>query len=596
MSTRSTFILALLALGMLVYFITVDRDLSGTSQRERDRDKLFVLEPESIRRLELVNVSGSYVFSKADSGAWSIESPVSFPADPNALSTLLSELEFSRRSATLENKEIDDLEQSQVRFGLSPARIQLNVRSEKKNYQLVIGNETSRAGFFYALITVGQKSEIAIIPQRLETLLSAPLDDWRSRKVFDFLTEDITGLNLRKNGSEFEVLREEKGVWKFSKPLMTGADEKEVLSFISSLAAMQSSGFVSDNAEDVGAYGLTTPTLSLEIRSGEKTEVLRVGSVVQDDPSSHYAQLASRPTVFKVNASYHQLIGALMEKLRDRRLVILSDQSQLESFKIEKAGLSLSAKAEAGGGEWRLDQEKQRFLDKDQVESFLKKLQELRAISFETVTEEAKKKTASSKTLLKITLRIKNTKNEPEEKVLSFSPFKKGELVVETPFRNAPVTVAESALPALPAAAWEWLGKKLDLSAAGDLSSIQWEQGGTKTSLEKDQEGKWPEHLSGKKVNMEVLDRQLELLAHLEVGAWSLPQDKGFGTPFLRLTLGHAQGRSVVEFGKELEDGSRLCRLPEEGLAFTVSKPDFLLLSMTPSLASDESVPAEKNP
>jgi hypothetical protein len=511
-----------------------------------------------------------------------IETPVAFPAENNIIGSLISELESAPRIATLQGKEMGDQEKALATFGLKPAKIKLKLREGDKTYQLILGNETARAGFVYALINDGEKEEVAIIEKNLETLLAKGLNDWRDRKIFNFLTVDVSSLNLRKDEAETELVKEGE-FWKISKPLMTSADENEVASFLANLSSARASGFVADNAADIGAYGLSSPALVLDVSQGEKKDIIRVGSELPEEKGFYYAQMAGRPTVFKINQGLYQQIAGMTEKLRDRRLFVLRTTETIQKLKIEKGDLILDLSAKAGGvQEWELLNSGGRLADPEKVQAFVESLKLARAESFQPVSDDLKKKAGLVKPAWKVTFDIKDGKGEVLQKVLQFSLPKKGEIFVETAFRTGIVSIQEGKAPLLPQAAYEWFGKFLNPPFEGSPDFLKWDKGSQISQLNKTKEGDWPKEMEGKAIERTILDRQLQVLAGIRLREWTPVTDKTFGIPYLRLTYGQGESKRVLEFGKEIETGLRQARIQGEPLAFIMSNEDYLLLNIIP--------------
>jgi hypothetical protein len=582
MKPQTTLFLAVIALALALYFWMTGMDSPGTNEMKRRSEKVLVLEPSSVDRLELINVEGSYIFTKNSLGKWMIEAPVAYAAENTAVSSLLSELEFARRKATLEEKELRDHKKALSDFGLEPARIQLKIRQKDKTYQLTLGNETARSGLIYALISDGKKEEMTVIEKTLETLLSKGLNEWRSRKIMEFLTADVTALNLRKAEAETEVVKE-GGLWKINKPLMTAADENEVASFLANLSAAQASGFVSDNAADIGVYGLTSPTLTLEVSQGDKKETIRVGSELVEEKGFYYAQMAGRPTVLKINQNLFQSLAGMMDQLRDKRILVLPPTDTIQKMKIEKGGLILDFQAASTvGSEWEFIQPENHPLDGEKVKTFLESLKSARASAFQPVSEDLKKKLGLTKPVLTVSLTIRDDKGQSQERILQFSAPKKGEFFVETSFRTTILTLPESAFPILPALISDWYGKILKPPFIGEPDYLKWDFGGRLVELRKDAQGNWPSELEGKPLERGILDKQLEVLSGIPLGEWTPVTDKSFGLPYLRLTYGQGKNLRTLEFGKELEKNARQARILTEDIAFSMNNQGYLLFQVLP--------------
>ncbi|NJK92173.1 MAG: DUF4340 domain-containing protein [Blastochloris sp.] len=584
MSTRTTLFLALLTLGLVLYLVLTGWESPGTVEKERQAEKLMVIEAEKVVRLELVTEEGSAVLNKNAEGGWQMESPLPYPADEAEVGSLLSELEFARRVNTLNMKEMADADQALEQFGLKKGRFKITVRGEKKNYILTLGNETARPGLIYALLEDGKRQDVLVIDKALETLLDKPLNAWRTRSLFSFQTADVTAIQLRKDGAEAEIVKEGM-LWKVLKPITTMADENEVASYLANLAGATLTEFVSDNAADVASYGLSSPALALDLRMGEKTEGIRLGSAVAGEPGQFYAQLTSRAPVFKISGELVEALNQTMEKLRDRRLVVLPQGHELESLSIEKDGFKLGVLRNTGFTDilkWVLDREDRRLADSQKVEAVLTALKAARATSFLPLTEEQIKKSGLVKPAMKVVLGLKNEQGQTEMKTLLFSQSKKGELTVQSDFRANLVMIPETSLPVMPRAEHEWFGRYIKLANPDAVTTLQWETGNQVSTLSKDATGAWPKQWNGKDIDRDILNQQLNLLAQLPARNWTPLVEKSESPVFMRLRVKSGDKTQMLEVGREVENQGRLARWNGEPYFFEMRNQDHLFLALLP--------------
>ncbi len=582
MTTRTTFFLAMVSLGLLIYLVVIGFKGTGTRDKNLDQDRLFPIVTEAIDRLEILNTDGNYTFSKSLDGVWAMESPAKFPADQNSVATLIAELEHSRRLATLDRKQLPDWDQALETFGLSPMKKQLRIRQNNEFYQLTFGKPTSREKSVYVLINSGKTQEIIIVDKQLEAKLDQGLDNWRSRKIFEFLPEDVRSLTLRKGGAETELLKDKLSlIWTMTKPLVIAADESEVSTLLANLSSAQVQGFVADNALDIAAYGLSSPTLALDIKFGEKTETLRIGGELSDQKGTYYAQLESRPNVFKINTKLYQTISGIFEKVRDKRILTLSSKEEVTQVKIEKEELMLTLRQQSKApSEWVIDLPEERMADVEKIQTLIESLKKVRANSFLPDDEAEKKKQGLNKPALKITLLIKDEKGVSHEKVLLFSSPKKGVVSILTPYSTNILTLPEEQIPIISILPHEWFGKLIKIYDPKVTRSITWEKANQTFSLSKDKD--WPQTVGTQKVDQAIFQRQLELLASIPLKDWSLQSEKSFGPRYLRLTILNGEKPIVLEIGKELGDGLRLARFQGESIAFSMIHEDCLLLELIP--------------
>ena len=85
-------------------------------------------------------------------------------------------------------------------------------------------------------------------------------------KILTLKQEDISKIQIKKKGGgELDLAKGDAGKWQITAPKPLGADQEAVSSLLSSLSSLNSDRLVEDKAADLGQYGLTQPSLELDV-------------------------------------------------------------------------------------------------------------------------------------------------------------------------------------------------------------------------------------------------------------------------------------------------------------------------------------------
>ncbi|MEM6820409.1 MAG: DUF4340 domain-containing protein [Verrucomicrobiota bacterium] len=582
MKNQTLIILCGVFLAMLAYLAFFGLEDPGTEESKEQAKKVMVFERESVDRLELVNPQESLLIAKSGETDWQIEKPVSYPADRSKVDSLLTELEFSERKVTIDTKKFADLQQAVKRMGLAEPRLELKLRSAKHAYVLAIGNETQRKGNFYAKLTRASRTEFIVIESALENSLAGKLDDWRSKKIFSFLTSDVTAINLTGKASDVEATKEGED-WLIKRPISGKTEPGQMNSFLSNLVSSRIQSFEGEDASDLAEYGLSDPHAVLEVNTNIGKEVLSIGNVTDENEDFRFARLAERKTVFTVPTSFVESVAGLLTKIREKRLLPLATSS-ITKVEIDSEDWNGVLDRSPDNQElWYFDQNNKEAADIRKVEDFLNALQNSRGDAFFERSDKNRKAFALDKPQYRIRLITQNEDSESKGMQLLISKAKSGKFYVESEFIDVIMEIPETAVPKTPRTSAEWYARKLSLPPVELWSSLRWQRKGIiDITLNKTAGGKWPDAWEGRKVDQSFLNRQTSLLSNLTIlDRVKVPRETATN-PTLKLTLASADETTELSFFPWADESKILLQRNGDAIEYLIRETDFKILELFP--------------
>ncbi|SDU07740.1 protein of unknown function [Verrucomicrobium sp. GAS474] len=345
---RSTLFL-LLAVAGLALFFWLTRDAKGTGEQERAKGKIFDFHGDDVTSLKLKGTDVAVSLEKKD-GTWRIVEPVSSEAEREAVLSILGELEFLQPRRTITANQIPDGEKSLAEWGLAPGngRVDFAGSSNGRAFSgtLLIGRKAAIDGLCYAK---GTGPDAYLIATASRDALFKKLDDIRSHAVIHAPAAEVDQCGLRQKTppqsdapSEFQISRAkgagEAAEWRVEKPLSAPASPARVTAWLGLLDALRVKQFISDDAADLSAYGLTAPAAQIWIRrqappskaapaKDEKNapkpepDTLLIGIPVPGVPGEVYAKRTGESGVFTLPAESVAKLLADLPAARDRKVL-----------------------------------------------------------------------------------------------------------------------------------------------------------------------------------------------------------------------------------------------------------------------------------
>src|SRR5690349_22314965 len=86
-------------------------------------------------------------------------------------------------------------------------------------------------------------------------------------KILSFNDSDVNRVELKKKDGADLILQKQDGKWQITSPRQLRADDSAVSGMISSLSSLSSDRLVEDKADNVGQFGLSSPSLEVDRKS-----------------------------------------------------------------------------------------------------------------------------------------------------------------------------------------------------------------------------------------------------------------------------------------------------------------------------------------
>ncbi len=318
---RSKVTLVLLFLNVALFFFIFYFEQGWRTERNSLEARRRVLGPEAatIRTIEVTGPGPGSSFSLERRGdAWFITKPVEWPANLNAVSRILNELQILERETSFSTRDLEKNGQKLADYGLEQPRLTVSFTSGDARAPgaapgratvLRIGDTTKVGENLYMLSPDG--TSVDVVRRSLAESLSIPFEQLRSDIVFSIPVFEARALSLQTAAPSGVRVRldREGSQWLFRTPVNARAGKNATELAINALNGLRVKSFILQTPP--ASAPSAAPSLRVTLEGNNRHETLFVGAPTDGD-HVFQAQLEDRNAIFTV-----QIPDSLMETLRN---------------------------------------------------------------------------------------------------------------------------------------------------------------------------------------------------------------------------------------------------------------------------------------
>jgi len=198
-----------------VLFSTAGKDL----MEWRDK-RVLVIDRDNLQVIEVINSANTIRIIRQDE-EWYLESPIQEHADQNAVSSLLSTVEFGEAQ-----EFVTDEAQELKSYGLDPPAATLRVQHEEEGWRVLeLGQQKGE----HTLARNPERASVFTVSQEIRDKLSQDVLAFRNKDVLDVEQNQISRIVIHRKEDEEISLRYEDYTWIVESP--DAQKDQEALSY-----------------------------------------------------------------------------------------------------------------------------------------------------------------------------------------------------------------------------------------------------------------------------------------------------------------------------------------------------------------------------
>ncbi|HWA84984.1 MAG TPA: DUF4340 domain-containing protein [Opitutus sp.] len=343
MRTKVTLVLLFLNVALFFFIFHFERRWRTEESWREARRRVLGTEAADIRTLAITNSANKdktdqLVLAKRGD-AWFVTSPIDWPANPAAVSRIVSELQFLEHETSFAVRDLAKNGQSLADYGLDHPKLTVTFGGAEPGTPdpaahtttLRIGDTTRDGQRLYVLSPDGER--IHVVNESFGRSLALSFDQIRSDAIFTILVYEARSLNLQTAApANLRIrIRRDGSRWTFETPIIARASKTGTELAINKLDALRVHRFLIDNPP--GTLPSDKPALRISVEGNNRRETLLLGDAVpppagaaKTTDTEYYAQFEGRAVVFTVvvPADLKDILDHAEDKLRETRVLYAS--------------------------------------------------------------------------------------------------------------------------------------------------------------------------------------------------------------------------------------------------------------------------------
>jgi hypothetical protein len=333
---------------------------------ENSTVKLLNIPEDQFQDIEIQKRGGETIRLQRNDSKWQIAAPRPLPADPDAVSGMLSTLSSLSSDRTIEEKAT-----SLDQYGLTQPAIALNITEKNKNTaKLLIGDDTPAGTAVYAAVA-GDPRIFALSSYKKSSFDKSP-NELRDKRLLPFDSDKVSSIELTAKDQTVAFGRS-KEEWRIVRPKPFRADRSQVEELLRALrdAKMDLSGDEEDKKASA-AFGSGTPFATARVTDVSGTQELQVRKSKVD----YYAKSTAVRGIYKISSGTGPGLDKTLDDFRNKKLF---DFGFADPDKIELHVGSKGYFLMRSGNDWWSNGTK---MEPGTVSALVDKIRDLSAIKF----------------------------------------------------------------------------------------------------------------------------------------------------------------------------------------------------------------------
>jgi len=398
----------LLMAGVVSYAVYDWRNKQAEEKSEAEEKKVFHVEEEEVRSLRLHLEAGEITLVKTAEG-WSIQAPITAPADDMAVDGLVSSLLRSTIQKRL--GPVADLES----YSLAPPDAWVEIAAGEgegtREESVRIGERHPFSGEYYGQI--GAATDLFLLSAGVARAVEVDLMGLREKGLIGLESWKVKQLEIQRRDATIRLIRED-GKWFLESPVRTPAADGTVADLLSHLGRLKAIRFPAEEPEDLEIYGLDTPGIRVTVLQDDWREPRRIDFGAQNEEGNLFARRWDRTAVMEVEGSIWPKLNRSLDEIRSSQLFLASRWNLASLDLSDAAGEIQLAKNEAGSWQWAGETSASPPAG-EAVEELLDSLESLQAEAFIDGAEADQARFGLAEPALRVTARTEGSPDSPFE-------------------------------------------------------------------------------------------------------------------------------------------------------------------------------------
>jgi hypothetical protein len=332
--------------------------------------KLFAVPDAQLQSVEVQRKDAPLLSVTKESSKWEIISPQKYPADQDAVQSMVSSLSDISADSVVESSAGNLAE-----FGLADPAVSVTAHEKNgKTIQIAFGMDVPASAEVYA--KVGTTPKVYEVSSSLKSSFSKDVNDLRDKRMLAFDSAQISLLQLIQPKGQIDFGKLNATDWQMVKPGPYRADNFQVDDLVHKLsdAKMDLSVKPEDAKAAETAFKTGKPVATVKVTDPNGVHSLEV----RQNKDDYYAQSNTGLGDYKIASDLGQLLAKSVDDFRTKKLF---DFGFSDTRKLDLHSPSGDKTYVRAGADWKYNGKN---MDAGSVQALVVKLRDLTATAFVT--------------------------------------------------------------------------------------------------------------------------------------------------------------------------------------------------------------------
>jgi hypothetical protein len=371
MGTRKLLIAAvvLAALSGVLWWSNKHPDWGQDKKPDTETPVLMNVSDSAISSIDIQKRDGPKVTVERKNGRWAITSPTAYPADQDAMSSIVSALSPANADSTVDDKPADV-----AKYGLTNPTVTVDVHEKSgRTDQLLIGDDVP-AGSSMVYVRVAGNPKVYAAASSVKTTFDKALNDLRDKRLLTFDQGQLTRVDLAVGKINIEFGKNNQSEWTIVQPQPYRADNFQVEELLRKLsdAKMDLNAAAADSEKAQKGFASGKPVAEVKLTDSTGTQTLDV----RKNGDDYFGKSSAVNGFYKLSAELGKQLEKPLDDFRNKKLF---DFGFSDPNKIEIQQGSATRTFTKSGSDWKLNG---KAMDTSAVQGVIDQLRDLSATKF----------------------------------------------------------------------------------------------------------------------------------------------------------------------------------------------------------------------
>jgi len=366
MGTKKLLIAALIlaALSGVLWWSNKHPDWGKEKTPEAETPVLINIPDAAVDGLDIQKKDGTKITLEKKSGKWSITAPAPYPADQDAVSSIMSAVAPANGDSVVEQKPGDV-----SKYGFTNPSLTVTIHEKgTKSEQLSFGDDIPAGSLVY--VRVAGNPKVYAAAASLKTSLDKGLNELRDKRLLTFDQNQLTRIDVTAGKSNIEFGKNGQNEWAIVEPQPYRADNFQVEELLRKLsdAKMDLSAAAADSEKAKKGFASGKPVATAKLTDSSGTQTMEVRKSGDD----YFGKSSVVDGAYKLSADLGKELEKPLDEFRNKKIF---DFGFSDPTKVEIQGKAFARI----GTDWKMDG---KVLDSASVQDVIDKLRDLAATKF----------------------------------------------------------------------------------------------------------------------------------------------------------------------------------------------------------------------